>query len=96
MGEKILKGDVIVKLGGLGNTKKGYQMSVSDEGIVLTQVGMLVPVQPFVLSFLIFCWEGFCSLGRGFGGWILELDLVALWSWTEGRLLMRGIISLQP
>ena len=65
MGEKIVKGEVIVKLGGLGNTKKGYQMSVSDEGIVLTQVGIPVPVKLVCLEFPCFFWEGFWSLGMG-------------------------------
>jgi hypothetical protein len=38
MGEKIIKGELLIKLGGLGNSKRGYSMSVTETGIVLEQV----------------------------------------------------------
>ena len=44
MGEHITKGDVIVKLSGLGNTRKGYTIKISESGLVLEQVPTLAPV----------------------------------------------------
>lgn len=80
MGEKIVKGEVVVKLAGLGNTKKGYQLCVSDEGIVLTQVD-IPGVLPFrCLEFLFLCFFFLClggswSLGQGVA---FILDMLSL------------------
>jgi hypothetical protein len=38
MGEKICKGELVIKLSGLGNSKRGYHMSVSETGVILEQV----------------------------------------------------------
>ena len=38
MGEKITKGELVVRLLGLGNVKKGHTISISNEGIILEQV----------------------------------------------------------
>ena len=40
MGEKIIKGDLLIKLAGLSSSKRGYSMSVTEEGIVLEQVSL--------------------------------------------------------
>jgi len=44
MGERILKGDLLIKLAGLSTSKRGYSMSVSEEGIVLEQVYLKQPI----------------------------------------------------
>jgi len=41
MGERIIKGELLIKLSGLGSSKKGYNMSITNEGIVLDQVSSL-------------------------------------------------------
>ena len=44
MGKRILKGDLLIKLAGLSTSKRGYSMSVSEEGIVLEQVYLKQPI----------------------------------------------------
>jgi hypothetical protein len=41
MGEKIFKGELLIKLSGLGSSKRGYNMSIANEGIILEQVRSL-------------------------------------------------------
>ena len=62
MGEKVIKGELLVKLGGLGNTKKGYNLSISDEGIILTQVPPS-PLSIFSLS-PVLLFSSFCVWGK--------------------------------
>jgi hypothetical protein len=38
MGERIIKGELWIRLSGLGSTKKGFNLSIGNEGIVLSQV----------------------------------------------------------
>jgi hypothetical protein len=38
MGENVVKGELLIKLSGLGSTKKGYNVSISNDGVVLEQV----------------------------------------------------------
>ena len=38
MGERVLKGELTIRLSGLGNTKKGYAVSITNDGIILEQV----------------------------------------------------------
>jgi hypothetical protein len=42
MGERIIKGELLIKLIGLGGPKKGCNVSVSNGGIILPQVRLLV------------------------------------------------------
>ena len=41
MGERVMKGELMVRLFGLGNLKRGYSISIANEGIVLEQVHIL-------------------------------------------------------
>src|SRR5436190_15176029 len=38
MGERIIKGELLIKLPGLGSSKRGYGLSISNGGITLEQV----------------------------------------------------------
>ena len=42
MGERIVKGELLIKLSGLGSSKRGYPVSIANEGIVLEQVQLLL------------------------------------------------------
>lgn len=41
MGERIMKGELLIKLSGLGSSKRGYNLSITNEGIILEQVRSL-------------------------------------------------------
>ena len=38
MGERIIRGDLLVKLAGLGGSRKGYHVRIANNGILLEQV----------------------------------------------------------
>jgi hypothetical protein len=38
MGETVIKGELLIKLPGLGSSRRGYSMNIVNEGIVLEQV----------------------------------------------------------
>jgi len=38
MGERITKGELLVRLSGLGSVRKGHNISIATQGIVLQQV----------------------------------------------------------
>lgn len=41
MGERVVKGELLIKMPGLGSFKKGYHVSIANQGIVLQQVDVL-------------------------------------------------------
>jgi hypothetical protein len=39
MGEEVTKGELLIKLPGLGSSRRGCNLSILNEGIILEQVG---------------------------------------------------------
>ena len=48
MGERITKGELLIRLRGLGNSRKGYNISIADQGIYLQQVHTYLPLKHFL------------------------------------------------
>ena len=38
MGERITRGELLIKMPGLGSSRKGYNLSIANQGIILQQV----------------------------------------------------------